>query len=98
MLTIWKYETMPDVVNQVIEMPKGATILSFGVDPRGKLCFWAQVDSEARMGERVVSCIGTGWGMDSIVVNEGKFIGTAVRGDYVWHFFDLGEVNDRKEE
>lgn len=97
MLSIWKYQVEPDMLNQLVEMPKDATILSFGVDPQGALCFWAQVDTEARHVDRIISCVGTGWNVDTVVVNEGRFVGTAVRGDYVWHFFDLGEVNDRKE-
>lgn len=90
MITVWKYEIEPELVNQVYNLPMGAIILSFGADPAGKLCFWAQVDDSAPMVDHVVSCIGTGWE----IASDGRymnFIGTTTKGAYVWHLFDLGE-------
>ena len=104
MITIWKYEVEPDLVNQVYEMPIGAIILSFGLDGQGKMCFWAQVDDSAQREGHLISCVGTGWPID--IVNSdlnryANFIGTVARGPYVWHLFDLGgvgHVSDRFEE
>lgn len=96
MITVWKYEIEPDLVNQVYSLPKGAIILSFGADPMGKLYFWAQVDDKAPTVDHVVSCIGTGWE----IASDGRylnFIGTAIRDDYVWHLFDLGESSQTVE-
>ena len=93
MLTIWKYKVEPDFVNQIIEMPKGALILSFGLDANDELCFWAQVDDSAPLEEHVIACVGTGWSIDHVcdsVRRYACFIGTVTHGDYVWHLFDLG--------
>lgn len=92
MITIWKYKVEPDFVNQIVKMPAGAVILSFGLDGADQLCFWARVDDQAPLEERVVSCIGTGWEMDH-VFNKSEyacFIGTVTHGQYVWHFIDCG--------
>ena len=94
MYTIWKYEVEPDFVNQVYNMPAGAVILSFGLDPNDKLCFWARVNDQAPMEAHTVACVGTGWPLDT-VFNERLdkyvcFIGTVTHGNYVWHLFDMG--------
>ena len=94
MYSIWKYEVEPDFVNQKYTMPKGATILSFGLDGNDQLCFWARVNTEAPKEEHLIACVGTGWPIDNMF-NErvGKyvnFIGTVTHGVYVWHLFDLG--------
>lgn len=86
MLTIWKYHVEPDRVHQLIEMPRGAEILSFGIDPGGALCFWALVETENEKEDHIVMCVGTGWD----VIGEARFIGTVVRGAYVYHGFDCG--------
>ena len=102
MYSIWKYEIEPDLVNQVYRMPAGAQLISAGVDPQGKMCFWAQVNTGAALCDHLVSCIGTGWDMSNMLSaarRQVKFVGTIVKGEYVWHVFDLGEgVKGRLEE
>lgn len=92
MITIWKYKVEPDFINQVYMLPEGANILSFNVDPSGRLCFWAQVDTDAPLVERIISCVGTGWPLDTVFnkTRYGIFIGTVARDDYMWHLFDMG--------
>ena len=93
MICIWKYEVEPDFVNQNYIMPEGAIILSFGLDGSGKMCFWAQVDTEAPKVEHNIACVGTGWGLDVLNNKEIEyacFIGSLTHGPYVWHLFDLG--------
>ena len=97
MITIWKYEIEPDLVNQVYDMPAGAVILSFGLDGQGTMCFWARVDDEAPKENHVVACVGTGWPIDHNASYVCFFIGTVTHGPYVWHLFDLGGANDRLE-
>lgn len=97
--SIFKYEVEPDFLVQHIELPKGADVLSFGVDANDKLCFWAAVDSRAPKEKHRVACVGTGWDITALLkVETMKFIGTAVHGPYVWHLFDLGAVEDRVED
>lgn len=102
--SIWKYEVEPDLINQEYQMPAGAVILSFGLDDKGKMCFWARVNTEAAMEAHVVACVGTGWPLDTIFTNrQGEyvcFIGTVTKDDYVWHLWDLGvgSVEGRKKE
>ena len=94
MISIWKYEVEPDIVNQIVTMQQGAQIISFGLDPADKLCVWALVDTEARTESRLMACVGTGWDVAAMFGPNGdrevSFIGTATRGAYVWHLFDLG--------
>ena len=97
MLTIWKYEIAPDFTNQIVRMPAGARMMSFGIDPHGELCFWALVDSEAPMEEHLVACIGTGWHANHIVEAQGRvatFVGSVTQNAHVWHLFDLGAVEE----
>lgn len=88
MITIWKYEVEPDLVNQVYKMPSGAQIVSFGLDPQGAMCFWAIVDDTHTLEEHAVACIGTGW--DANFGALALFVGSVTKGPYVWHLFDLG--------
>ena len=90
MQTIWKYEISPDWEQQEIEMPIGATILSFGIDGTNSLCLWAIVNPEAPKMARVVGCYGTGWPLD-FTTRGARFVGTVTHGAYVWHLFDYGE-------
>ena len=93
MKTIWKYEIYPEFENQIIEMPTGAVILSFGLDGNDQLCFWAQVDDSAPLEEHLVACVGTGWPMENVFNAKDRyacFIGTVTHGQYVWHLIDLG--------
>jgi hypothetical protein len=95
MYTVWKYEIEPDVVNQIYGMPEGAVPISAGLDPYGRLCFWAQVNDKAPKRDHLMSCVGTGWDMGNMFGEAGryvKFIGSVVKDEYVWHIYDLGEV------
>lgn len=89
-MTIWKYKITPEMDTQYIKMPIGATILSFGLDGDGELCFWALVNPSAQLWTRNVACVGTGWHF--LLDNGARFVGTTTQGPYVWHLFDLGEV------
>lgn len=94
MQTIWKYYVLPEDVNQIYDMPQGAIVLSFGVDPAGNMCFWAQVDDKAPRVPHLIACVGTGWPLDNVFAAKGRyanFIGTVTKGEYVWHLVDLGE-------
>ena len=93
MISIWKYEVEPDFINQSYMMPSGAIILSFGLDGNGKMCFWAQVDTEAPKVEHNIACVGTGWDLSALKNEKNEyvgFIGSVTHGPYVWHLFDLG--------
>ena len=97
MNTIWKYKFEQDFGFQEYEMPKGSVILSCGQDPAGNMSFWARVDDQAPMENHLIACVGTGWEIDSVLEAKGYhacFIGTVVRGPYVWHLFDLGAKLD----
>ena len=94
MYSIWKYPIEPDFINQVYKLPTGAEILSFGLDGEDRLCFWAMVNTQAPVEERVFACVGTGWPIDNVFNERAakyvNFIGTVTHGIYVWHLFDLG--------
>ena len=86
MVTIWKYEVLPLDNMQSFDLPAGAHIVHFGTDPRSRLCFWALVDTESRLVERHVWCVGTGWPLEECgVAQEVEYIGSVNSGPYVWH-------------
>lgn len=100
MISIWKYEIEPDFINQEVEMQEGAQIISFGLDGANRLCFWALVDTDARIEKRLMACVGTGWPVDFMFGADEKqevsYIGTVTHGVYVWHLFDMGVVPAQK--
>lgn len=89
MTTIWKYEVFPIDNMQSFDMPAGAEIVDFGLDPQGALCFWALVNTEARLVERHVWCVGTGWPLEECgIAQEVVYVGRANNGPYVWHLIE----------
>lgn len=89
-MVIWKYNLF--LTGQLsIQMPKGAKVLSVGVDPQGYDSIWAFIpDENAEKEERVFYCIGTGWDIEQVVPSdtEIEFIGTICGSPYVWHIFE----------
>ena len=92
-MTIWKYK-IQEVFSQPAEtefiMPKGAVILSCGLDAMGEICIWAMVNEQKK--EKVIVKIipiGTGWGLPDNFENEMSFIGTVTKDSFVWHVFEV---------
>lgn len=79
MRTIFKYP-MGDIL-----MPKGAKVLSTGIQDRHGY-IWAEVDTEQTLETRTFKMFGTGWKMPE---TQNVFIGTLFDGDYVWHVFEM---------
>jgi hypothetical protein len=97
--SIYKYPVEPDFLIQVYDMPKGAVILSFGLDGNNQLCFWAHIDKDAPLEARKIACVGTGWDLTALYSGDTtQFIGTTTHGPYVWHLFDMGAVEGRIQE
>jgi len=88
-MKIYKYTLMPED-RQVVEMPKGATILSVGADVfvPDNLCLWALVDPGERPEMRVIHIHGTGH--DVVTPERLTYIGTATMRSLslVWHVFE----------
>lgn len=87
MITIWKYPLRVKDT-QLVAMPKGARILSVGVQT-DTICLWAMVDD--REGETVyrrILIVGTG--NPVFEAEDGKFIGTVqlYGGRLVFHVFE----------
>ena len=88
--TIWKFAITPgDVIE--IGMPKGAKILSVGVQYEA-VHVWALVDPSAQTVQRSLRMVGTGhpggdlyrWKLVGMVMLRG--------GALVFHLFDCGEL------
>ena len=100
---VWKYHAAPD--GFVVKMPKGAEIVSVGLQHADSstipanvigevfdFVFWACVDPNAPLVNRKFRTVGTGhpYFIDDEVY---KFVGTVQFPDgLVFHLFDLGEV------
>lgn len=94
MNTIWKYKIVPLDECQTYDMPEGAEIVAVDTDPLGDICFWALVDTEARLVEKKLWCVGTGWPLDELDIPTVQYIGMVVRAPYVWHVLEEVEDNE----
>jgi hypothetical protein len=85
--TIWKFPL--DLTDfQTVDMPRGATALSAGLDPVGQLCVWALVEPDLGMLPVMVRIIGTGNPADGL--ERWHFVGSVKQGSFVWHVFVEG--------
>ncbi len=94
MTNIFKYKIT--ALDQNIKIPKGAEILSVGVQ-KGEIMIWALVDVKEVAEELITRkflVTGTGWDVSSFKEDKESdfiFIGTVFIDVYVFHVFDLGE-------
>ena len=73
-----------------IKLPKGATILSCGVQNKENVYIWAKVDpNQTETVETKFYIFGTGWDIPDEIDNGLRFIGTYMLNDgmYVFHVF-----------
>jgi len=69
----------------VVQIPKGAEILSIQMQ-KGVPCIWYICNiEEHEIERRTFLCIGTG---ESFYHSKMKYINTVQDGPYVWHFFE----------
>jgi hypothetical protein len=85
MKEIWKFK-----VENVIEMPKGAEILTIKLKTENwdsvNDCIWAKVDPEMEKERRRFVIIGTGESFDD---TNTHYIGTYQNGPFAWHLFEI---------
>ena len=97
MKTIYKY-VLDTACNGVgapkipytMELPKGAVILSCGLQNNKNFCVWAKVDpNQTEMVGVEFYIFGTGWPIPDEIDNGLQFIGTGMISDglYVYHIF-----------
>jgi len=85
MRKIYKYQVAVSPDPQVLMMPRGYEILSFG-EQGGNLFIWAVVDPSAPLVDANILVIGTGWEYDD---DPCRFIGTVLtKSGFVWHCFE----------
>ena len=73
-----------------IELPKGATVLSCGLQNKENVCIWAMVDpNQTEMIEAEFYIFGTGWSISDDISNGLRFIGTYIISDgmFAYHVF-----------
>jgi len=89
MITIYKYSILLKD-NFEIEMPVGATVLSFQVQ-RSVPCIWVQVNTNMPLEKRRFALKGTGHNLDNITEEIEKYIGTIQleNGGLIFHLFEL---------
>ncbi|KKK61113.1 hypothetical protein LCGC14_3017550, partial [marine sediment metagenome] len=90
MRKIWKF-TLPVTDHPIVLMPKGAKVLSAGVQ-HGDVQVWALVDPEAPKESRRFRVAGTGHPLEDEVVSL-RFIDTVqmLGGSLIWHIFEYME-------
>jgi diguanylate cyclase (GGDEF)-like protein len=88
MRSIWRFPLELDE-RMTVRMPAGARILHAAVNAAGVPCLWAEVDTEAPLRDRRMTCVGTGgWLPDGRGPHIATFL-TDVDGDeYVFHLYD----------
>jgi hypothetical protein len=85
MKTIYKYIVTGLPLQNKIEMPKGASILSVNMQG-ADCCMWALVDTESETEEREFEIVGTGWELDDKL----SYVGTCFAKDgFVWHIVEV---------
>lgn len=84
MAVIYKYPIK--LGPNILELPKGAKILSAEMDCDNNYCIWAMVNPNNRKEQRVIHLIGTGWDINP----NFTFISTFVSKEegLVWHCFE----------
>ena len=71
----------------MVRLPQESRVLHFGVQPDEGLVFWADVDTDAEVVDRVFQVFGTGWN----VPDDALYVGTTQADwPYTWHLFELG--------
>lgn len=101
MLVVWKYNIAEQAASADgrvlaipfgVEMPRGARILSVGVQANETPVFWALVDPDAPRIQRTFVLVGTGcWQPDELATFA--FVGTfgPIMAGLWFHLFDAGE-------
>lgn len=82
-MVIWKFD-LERTLKQTIEMPKGAIILSVGMQ-NGEIKLWAACDPTEEDRQRTFYLCGTG--QSTVDDPWVRFRGTVMDGDFVWHVF-----------
>ena len=82
MKTIYKYPL--DIGTSRFDAPPLFTPLYVGLDPSGQVCLWAEVENnDDPWCQLTVTMVGTG----NVVNPEMKYVGTFIRGSFVWHVY-----------
>lgn len=93
---IWKYRLSVSMA-QTLEMPAGAELLSVHMQYEVP-CLWAIVEVTAPTAQRQIIMEATG-DLLGLKTSPDNFIGTVLMagGQFVWHFFDGGELGSYPE-
>ena len=74
-----------------VELPEGATLLSTGVQ-NGAIVVWALVDPRYPTTRHLIYVAGTG--QEQRFGGHWRFLGTVFQGLFVWHVFDMNEIEE----
>lgn len=84
MKTIHKFELSLTDHQQISGHIDNDRILSVGFDPSGRLCVWAEVDTDAPIKTYDIHIVGTG---NPRSASCRFFIGTVLNPPFVWHVY-----------
>lgn len=81
--TVWKYQ-----LEDTLEMPEGARILTAAVQVHGRISMWAAVDPDAPVAIRRFRTVGTGRPLPTDVALA--YVATVLMngGDFAYHVFE----------
>lgn len=82
-MTIWKFP-IRITDRQIIEIPVCNKIMHVGLDPRGDLCFWAEVQPDSERVKKMFYVVGTG---GRIPGDSMGHLGSITMGPFVWHLY-----------
>jgi hypothetical protein len=88
---IWKF-SVPIGPDCRIAMPLMARVLQVGHQHAGSVCFWAEVCPQNTQTARTFRVVGTG----QTVPKLGTYVGTTQDPPFVWHLFELSELQDEE--
>jgi hypothetical protein len=83
MRAIYKYRI--EFVRTTLTLPIGAKFVHFA-EQGGEMCAWFEIDNDvARAKQRTFTIYGTG----QLHKIEGRHLGTAQDGVFVWHLYEV---------
>lgn len=85
MITIFKYVLREGFDTQPIQIPANHEVRHVGLDPQGNMCLWAEINTDEPAVAHSVHVRGTGHPVPDYKALKHGFVGSVVRGPYVWH-------------
>lgn len=83
MTRVYKY-TLQTELRQTINVPRNSLFRHVGLDPKGQMSIWFEVDSKEPSVKMEIDLFPTGIAIDG---SPRTFLGTVITSHHVWHIY-----------